>query len=149
VTLIKGAMAHQDQDGAAAVEFALVLPLLALLVMGIADYGYFFFSQQIVTNAAREGARTGTLVDPGGSTPTSAAQTTATTAATTAAQTLMNDNGIRCPSGGYTCITSSYTTTGGLPAIDVQVQYAARSLTGFTAVILPAHVSARATMRWQ
>jgi Flp pilus assembly pilin Flp len=39
VTLIKGAMAHQDQDGAAAVEFALLLPLLVVLLFGFIQFG--------------------------------------------------------------------------------------------------------------
>jgi hypothetical protein len=47
---------RHPEGGGAAVEFALVLPLFMALVMGALDYGYFFFSQQVVTNAAREGA---------------------------------------------------------------------------------------------
>lgn len=51
--------------GAAAIEFALVLPVLLFLVLGMVDYGWYFFCQLTVTNAAREGARAGTTV-PGG-----------------------------------------------------------------------------------
>lgn len=43
--------------GAAAVEFALVVPLLLLLVMGILDYGRFFFDSVSLRQGAREGAR--------------------------------------------------------------------------------------------
>jgi Flp pilus assembly protein TadG len=45
--------------GAAAVEFALVLPLLMVLVMGTIEWGRFFFLKQVVVNSAREGARAG------------------------------------------------------------------------------------------
>jgi hypothetical protein len=45
------------QRGAVAVEFALVLPLLLLLVLGGIDWGYYFFVGEIAANAAREGAR--------------------------------------------------------------------------------------------
>lgn len=45
------------ERGAAAVEFALVAPLLVLLVLGSIEFGWFFFSQANVANAAREGAR--------------------------------------------------------------------------------------------
>jgi len=45
------------ERGAAAVEMALVLPLLLLIVGGIIDFGRFFYTQNIVVNAAREGAR--------------------------------------------------------------------------------------------
>jgi len=57
VTLIKGAMAHQDQDGAAAVEFALLLPLLVVLLFGFIQFGTAFNTRIQATNAAREGAR--------------------------------------------------------------------------------------------
>ena len=47
------------ERGAAAVEFALLLPVLVLLIGGIVVYGRFFFTQLQLTNAAREGARAG------------------------------------------------------------------------------------------
>lgn len=53
------------QRGAVAVEFALVLPLLLLLLLGMMDYGWYFFCRLSVTNAAREGARAGTTVPNG------------------------------------------------------------------------------------
>jgi Flp pilus assembly protein TadG len=45
------------ERGAAAVELAIVLPLVLVLVGGIIDWGRFMFAQSVVTNAAREGAR--------------------------------------------------------------------------------------------
>ena len=44
--------------GAAAVEFALVFPLLVLVLVGIVEYGSVFNTQLMLTSAAREGART-------------------------------------------------------------------------------------------
>ena len=57
---------HRRSDrGAAAVEMALVLPVLILLIGGIIDYGRYFFTEIQLTNAAREGARAGiVLSDP-------------------------------------------------------------------------------------
>jgi len=46
-----------DARGQSLVEFALVLPLFLVLVMGIADFGLAVFSYNSITNAAREGAR--------------------------------------------------------------------------------------------
>ncbi|MBT2500744.1 pilus assembly protein [Agromyces sp. ISL-38] len=46
-----------DDRGAAAVEFALVLPLLLVLVLGILEFGRVFNIQIALSNAAREGAR--------------------------------------------------------------------------------------------
>jgi Flp pilus assembly protein TadG len=45
------------ERGAAAVEMAIVLPVLILLVGGIIDFGRAFMTQVILTNAAREGTR--------------------------------------------------------------------------------------------
>jgi len=47
----------RNDRGAAAVEFALILPILLLLIGGIVDFGRAFFTQVVITNAAREGAR--------------------------------------------------------------------------------------------
>jgi Flp pilus assembly pilin Flp len=46
-----------DERGAALVEFALVLPLLLVVIAGIVDFGFVFQRYEVVTNAAREGAR--------------------------------------------------------------------------------------------
>ena len=45
------------ESGAAAVEMALVLPILLLILGGIVDLGRAFYGQIIISNAAREGAR--------------------------------------------------------------------------------------------
>ena len=44
------------------VEFALVLPLLLLIILGIMEFGRLLFSYAIVTTASREGARYGSAV---------------------------------------------------------------------------------------
>ncbi|MDA8394020.1 MAG: pilus assembly protein [Candidatus Dormibacteraeota bacterium] len=49
--------ARHASIGQSAVEFALVAPLLFLLLFGIVDFGRAMFYQNEVTNAAREGAR--------------------------------------------------------------------------------------------
>ena len=43
--------------GQALVEFALVIPLVILLLMGIFDFGRAVFAYNSLSNAAREGAR--------------------------------------------------------------------------------------------
>ncbi len=42
--------------GAAAVEAAMVLPIVLLFLMGILEYGRYVMTLQVLTNAAREGA---------------------------------------------------------------------------------------------
>ena len=63
-------MFHRDrEDGASLVEFAVVLPLLILLVFGIMEAGWLFAQQVEIRNAAREGARLAVVdfPDPGDS----------------------------------------------------------------------------------
>ena len=47
--------------GAELIEFALVTPLLLLLVFGVANFGLMFQRYEVLTNAAREGARVAAL----------------------------------------------------------------------------------------
>jgi Flp pilus assembly protein TadG len=49
--------AIRDARGAELVEFALVLPILLFVLAGILDMGFLFNNYEVVTNAAREGAR--------------------------------------------------------------------------------------------
>lgn len=46
-----------DDRGAVAVEFALVFPLLVLVLFGVVEYGAVYNAQLLVTGAAREAAR--------------------------------------------------------------------------------------------
>ena len=55
---MKRASIH-NQQGAVAVEFAFVLPLLIVLLVGIMEFGLILYNQQVITNACREGARAG------------------------------------------------------------------------------------------
>ena len=43
--------------GAAAVEFAIIAPLLFVLIFGIIEFGAILYNQSVITNASREGAR--------------------------------------------------------------------------------------------
>jgi Flp pilus assembly protein TadG len=52
---------RDGERGAAAVEFALVVPILLILVFGIIDFGLAMTQQSLISNAAREGARAGSL----------------------------------------------------------------------------------------
>jgi hypothetical protein len=48
-----------NQLGQSAVEFALIMPVLVLILMGVFDFGRAFYAYSVVANAAREGARVG------------------------------------------------------------------------------------------
>jgi hypothetical protein len=59
---VTGAAARwSGESGAELIEFALVLPLLLLVMLGIIDFGFLFQRYEVLTNAAREGARVAIL----------------------------------------------------------------------------------------
>jgi Flp pilus assembly protein TadG len=49
------------EDGAVAVEFVLVLPLLMMLVFGIIEFGFAFAQKASLAHGARDGARLGVV----------------------------------------------------------------------------------------
>lgn len=53
------------EEGAAAVEFALVFPILVLLLLGIIQFGIVFYQWLEIEHAAREGARWASMRDAG------------------------------------------------------------------------------------
>jgi Flp pilus assembly protein TadG len=50
-----------NERGNSLVEIALVLPVLLVLFLGIVEVGFLLFAHVQIANAAREGARTGSL----------------------------------------------------------------------------------------
>jgi hypothetical protein len=52
-------MIIKNHNGATAIEFAIILPLLILVLFGIIEFSLVLFNKHIITNASREGARAG------------------------------------------------------------------------------------------
>ena len=62
----------RSQKGSAAVEFAIVLPVLLLLLLGAMDMGHMYYIDQLITkDASREGARYAAKFAVTGTAPTS------------------------------------------------------------------------------
>src|SRR5665811_2246730 len=99
---------HFDR-GAAAVEMALVMPLLILMVMGIIDFGRIFNGEIQLSQAAREGARITALGAPGGF-DTTAVTTRAKAALTNPA--FQGDPSLDCVDA-RNCIAIAVVTPGG------------------------------------
>ncbi len=53
----------RNKNGAVAIELAISILLILLIVFGIIELGFAFFTKAMVTNAAREGARYAVTVD--------------------------------------------------------------------------------------
>jgi Flp pilus assembly protein TadG len=110
----------QSEDGQAIVEFVIVLPLLVLLLLGIAQFGLAFHNYLSITDATRVGARAAAVKRTAG----------ACAAATTAIQNTVSAK-------QWTAISSRITCTAGTNTGDpvkVTVKYPYRiGLPGFSA----------------
>ncbi len=73
---------RRSDDGASAVEFALVLPILLLLAFGIISYGTLFAQQLALNNGVRQGARVAVVEGSTATQKTCAGVVTATRDAT-------------------------------------------------------------------
>ena len=49
----------KHERGSVAVEFAILLPLFIMFVWGAIEFGLAYYTQEVLTNATREGARAG------------------------------------------------------------------------------------------
>ena len=56
---------RRSPRGQALVEFALIVPVLLLLLLGIVEFGRAWNAHQVLTDAAREAARTAVVDDDG------------------------------------------------------------------------------------
>jgi len=56
---MKNIQTNKNQKGAALVEFALVLPMLVLILFGIIEFSILLYDKAVITNASREAARAG------------------------------------------------------------------------------------------
>src|SRR5438477_12753384 len=79
-----GQVRQRCRGGAAAMEFALMAPVLVTMVLGCVDFGRFAYNYIAVTNAARAGAAYGAMNNY-----TSSTQTTWTSGITQAAKDAM------------------------------------------------------------
>ena len=52
-------MKFNNKNGTAILEFAIVLPVLFLILMGIIEFSLVLYDKAVLTNASREGARAG------------------------------------------------------------------------------------------
>jgi Flp pilus assembly protein TadG len=127
-----GGSTVRGQRGAAAVEFALVLPVLLLVILGAIDWGYYFYLQQIVVNGAREAARAGSLQPTDGAAAVSDAEAAC---------------GAYLTSAGLTPAKATCAASAAGANVSVTLTYPGGSITGFTGTFVPTNVKAQVQMR--
>jgi Flp pilus assembly protein TadG len=138
------------RSGAAGVEFALLLPALVLLLMGMFDYGALAYQTMQVAAAAHAGAdyalHSGwnlTAVQSAVTNATTLASVSATPAPTLSQGCITNGSlvittGTSCPSGG---------TPGSYVVINAQAPFS--PLVTWSALALPSTITAKAVVRIQ
>ena len=94
--------------GAAAVEFALLLPVVLLLLFGIVDFGLALNAQITITQAAREGARLASL---GTALATVQTKTMAAATGLTIIQANVTEPNGACPVGAAASVDAVVTVT--------------------------------------
>ncbi len=85
---------HQNRRGAAAVEFAVVIPAFLAIVFGIVEFGRAFNVLGILNTAARNGARQGCLNGSNNTKISSAVTTTTSGAGINGVTTTVLVNGV-------------------------------------------------------
>jgi Flp pilus assembly pilin Flp len=116
-----GVVRHtRDDQGAAAVEFALVLPLLVFVLFMIIQFGLIFDAKVTVTHAAREGARVASV---GGSLAAVQSAVTAQTSNLVSSRVKLPVSvpllgGTTDPRGSYYEVTVEYTYPLEMPVMD-------------------------------
>jgi Flp pilus assembly protein TadG len=127
-------MIRRLRTGQSLVEFALILPVLLLILMGVIDFGRAIYAYNAVSNAAREGARTA-IVDQSVSGGTYVAAQAAAEQATALGLNPADTDEIEVtfpdPGGIGTCATPGVGCT-----VRVEVHYAFEPLTPIIGNIL-------------
>lgn len=131
------------ERGAAAIELALTLPIVALIVLGTLDYGYFFYVGVNATEAARTGimqaVTSAKTANAGAPIPNCANANTPNviTAAQTAAVAYMTTN-MNATMAGYTTATVTCVTNPANPSWKIIVQVDFPPASGHVRAGLPA-----------
>jgi len=130
--------------GGATMEFALWLPILAILVGGVTDLGWYLSRYQDIARAARDGARVGSTVLED---QTASRGSQIEAAATTQALQVLDDLGLTCGQTDRCTVTARYDDSTGHPAIVVTVTYPFEPLVGMFP--MPHTLAAQFTMMTQ
>jgi Flp pilus assembly protein TadG len=100
-------MSKASERGAVAVEFAIIAPILVMLLLGIMEFGRAYNTQLTLTNAAREGVRVMAIANDPAAAKT-AAQSAAASVSTSIPVTDITLSTQVCSTGAQVTLTISY-----------------------------------------
>lgn len=135
-----------DRSGATAVEFALVLPMLVVLVAGLVDLGQRAYSNMVLANAARAGAAYA-MIDP---TDTAGIHLVVLQAAnmTDASLAVTSNQFCECPDGSSVSCTGSCTGGGAIASfVDVTATQRVVTVSSYAGLLDPVVLSGHAVFR--
>ena len=118
----RGRFERRVASGQALVEFALIMPVLVVLLVAVFDLGRLVFAYNGITNAAREATRTG-IIDQ----TIATIQTDAIDQATSLGLTATQVDVKFCKPDGTACSTTKPTTLDAL--VQVQISYDWQAIT--------------------
>ncbi|WP_285319120.1 TadE/TadG family type IV pilus assembly protein [Pseudarthrobacter sp. lyk4-40-TYG-27] len=101
-------MKNDSERGAAAVEFAILLPLLLMLVLGTIEFGRAYNAQITLTNAARDGVRV-MAINNNPTAARTATQTAAASVSSTIPASAITVSPSTCSTGTQVTVTIKYT----------------------------------------
>jgi len=101
--------------GASAIEFALTLPVIVVVLAGILEYGWYLFQLSNVVHALRDGTRIGVTVPR-------ADETGAAARAETHARTVLDGLGVPCTDGGGCIVTATIAASGDVDTLTMAVE---------------------------
>jgi len=134
---------RRTRGASAAIEFALLLPVVISLFGSIIDISLFVTRAHVIQRVARDAARVGSATLEAGTSHTGIGITTASTAQATSA---LLQAGLPCTAG--CTVTSEWRTISGTRVIFVSVRYPYNALMGILP-LLPPEIRADFTMMTQ
>ncbi|HSB34471.1 MAG TPA: TadE/TadG family type IV pilus assembly protein [Nitrospirota bacterium] len=118
------------EKGASAVEFALILPVLILILFGIIEFGFIIYDKAVITNASREGARAGIVYKWAGGAPSAVSPGTITSIVESYCATMLISLG-GGPAVPSTTVTGNCAVAGSALTVAVSYPYSFLVLPNF------------------
>lgn len=117
----------RQEEGQGMVEFAMVLPILLAVMLGIVQFGIIFNNYETLTDASRVAARraaTSRFIGDNGASAVTAAKNAASNLNLTNAQIEISS----CAPGTYPCTTQDWTTPGNEVTVKLTYPYSIKIL---------------------